>query len=178
MVQYSYQHLNNGQNCPLFRPPFEYRTTYCPLFRPPFEYRTTYQAAAAAARYCKVRYSDPHCTMSCPIKINSNTIELTVHTSCYSVLDLLCVITILYFQVLSVKQLQHFNSSIKKFSSSHPFAAASNAVGRSSQCPVTASTAVTAATRLPAAAWTASSHCRKIFAAGIIHSEMSTIACG
>ena len=25
---------------PLFRPPFEYRTTYCLLFRPPFEYRT------------------------------------------------------------------------------------------------------------------------------------------
>ena len=30
--------------------------------------------------------------MSCPIKGNSNTIELTVHTSCYCVLDLLCVI--------------------------------------------------------------------------------------
>ena len=29
-------------------------------------------------------------TMSCPIKVNSNTIELTVHTSCYCVLDLLC----------------------------------------------------------------------------------------
>ena len=29
--------------------------------------------------------------MSCPIKINSNTIELTVHTSCYCALDLLCV---------------------------------------------------------------------------------------
>ena len=29
--------------------------------------------------------------MSCPIKVNSNTIELTVHTSCYCVLDLLCV---------------------------------------------------------------------------------------
>ena len=29
--------------------------------------------------------------MSFPIKVNSNTIELTVHTSCYCVLDLLCV---------------------------------------------------------------------------------------
>ena len=29
--------------------------------------------------------------MLCPIKVNSNTIELTVHTSCYCVLDLLCV---------------------------------------------------------------------------------------
>ena len=28
---------------------------------------------------------------SCPIKVNSNTIELAVHTSCYCVLDLLCV---------------------------------------------------------------------------------------
>ena len=30
-------------------------------------------------------------TMSYPIKNNSNTIELTLHTSCYFVLDLLCV---------------------------------------------------------------------------------------
>ena len=30
-------------------------------------------------------------TMSFPIKSNSNTIELTVHISCYWVLDLLCV---------------------------------------------------------------------------------------
>ena len=29
--------------------------------------------------------------MSCSIKVNSNTIELTVHTSCYCALDLLCV---------------------------------------------------------------------------------------
>ena len=29
--------------------------------------------------------------MLCPIKVNSNTIELTVHTSCYWVLGLLCV---------------------------------------------------------------------------------------
>ena len=31
--------------------------------------------------------------MSCPIKVNSNTLELSVHTSCYCVLDLLCVRT-------------------------------------------------------------------------------------
>ena len=30
--------------------------------------------------------------MSCPIKVNSNTIELIVHTSCYCILDLLCVL--------------------------------------------------------------------------------------
>ena len=30
-------------------------------------------------------------TMLCPIKRNSNTIEFTVQTSCYCVLDLLCV---------------------------------------------------------------------------------------
>ena len=30
--------------------------------------------------------------MSCSMEVNSNTIELTVHTSCYWVLDLLCVI--------------------------------------------------------------------------------------
>ena len=30
-------------------------------------------------------------TMLCPIKVNSNTIELAVHTSCYCVLDLLFV---------------------------------------------------------------------------------------
>ena len=29
--------------------------------------------------------------MLCPIKVNINTIELIVHTSCYCVLDLLCV---------------------------------------------------------------------------------------
>ena len=29
--------------------------------------------------------------MLCPIKLNSNTIELTVHASCYWVLDLLCI---------------------------------------------------------------------------------------
>ena len=33
-------------------------------------------------------------TMSCPIKVDSNTIELFVHTSCYWVLDLLFVIMI------------------------------------------------------------------------------------
>ena len=30
-------------------------------------------------------------TMLCPIENNINTIELTVHTCCYWVLDLLCV---------------------------------------------------------------------------------------
>ena len=30
-------------------------------------------------------------TLSCPIKNNGNTIELAVHTSCYCILDLLCV---------------------------------------------------------------------------------------
>ena len=34
----------------------------------------------------------------CLIKVKSNTIELTVHTSCYCILDLLCVI--LYIQKL------------------------------------------------------------------------------
>ena len=29
--------------------------------------------------------------MLCPIKVNSNPIELSVHTSCYCVLDLVCV---------------------------------------------------------------------------------------
>ena len=29
--------------------------------------------------------------MLCPIKVNSNTIELTVHSSCYCVFHLLCV---------------------------------------------------------------------------------------
>ena len=34
----------------------------------------------------------------CPIKVNTSTIELTVHTSCYCILDLLCVSIIsLYF---------------------------------------------------------------------------------
>ena len=28
----------------------------------------------------------------CPIKVNSNTIELGLHTSCYCVLDLFCVV--------------------------------------------------------------------------------------
>ena len=37
--------------------------------------------------------------MPCPIKVNSNTIELTVHTSTYCLLDLLCV-TLLILQQL------------------------------------------------------------------------------
>ena len=40
--------------------------------------------------------------MSCPIKVNSNTIELTVHSSCYCVLDLLCVMV--YFVLLISKK--------------------------------------------------------------------------
>ena len=31
--------------------------------------------------------------MSCPIKLNSNTIELTVHPPCFCILDLLCVMS-------------------------------------------------------------------------------------
>ena len=34
-----------------------------------------------------------------PIKNNSNTIELTVHTFCFWVLDLLCVIVLLYLNL-------------------------------------------------------------------------------
>ena len=40
--------------------------------------------------------------MLCPIKVNSNTIELTVQTSCYCVLDLLCVKPTLVFQQTKV----------------------------------------------------------------------------
>ena len=36
-------------------------------------------------------------TVLCPVKINNNTIELTVHTFCYWVLDLLCVTNITAF---------------------------------------------------------------------------------
>ena len=48
---------------------------------------------------------DDENNMLCTIKVNSNTIELTVHTSCYWVLDLLCVTYIqlvfgFYFWVL------------------------------------------------------------------------------
>ena len=37
--------------------------------------------------------------MLCPNKVNSNTIGLTVHTSCYWVLDLLCVIRNNFFHL-------------------------------------------------------------------------------
>ena len=37
--------------------------------------------------------------MLCPIKVNSNTIELTVHTSYYCVLNLLCVTFLINIQV-------------------------------------------------------------------------------
>ena len=35
--------------------------------------------------------------MYCPIKVDRNTIELTVYTSCYCVLDLLCVSCITFY---------------------------------------------------------------------------------
>ena len=41
-------------------------------------------------------------TMLCPNKVDSYTIELTVHTSCNCILDLLCV-TILLLLVLLLK---------------------------------------------------------------------------
>ena len=34
--------------------------------------------------------------MLCPIKVDSNTVKLRVHNSCYCVLDLLCVILLFY----------------------------------------------------------------------------------
>ena len=40
-------------------------------------------------------------TVLCFIKFNSNTIELIVHTSCYCVLDLLCVTKIVLKFVLT-----------------------------------------------------------------------------
>ena len=39
--------------------------------------------------------------MLCLIKVNSNTIELAVHTACYCVLDSLCVIPTVLLQVSS-----------------------------------------------------------------------------
>ena len=38
-------------------------------------------------------------TVSCTIKVNSNTIELTMHTSCYCVLDLLCVKIVIFAHI-------------------------------------------------------------------------------
>ena len=46
-------------------------------------------------------------TLLCPMKSNSNTIELTVHTSCIGVLDLLCVNIMFgkgYFQIDILRQ--------------------------------------------------------------------------
>ena len=40
-----------------------------------------------------MKFIDDMNTMSCPIIFNSNTMELTMHTSCYWVLDLLCAST-------------------------------------------------------------------------------------
>ena len=44
-------------------------------------------------------------TMSRPIKVDNKTIELTVHTSCYCVLDLLCVIITRHLSYLTVASL-------------------------------------------------------------------------
>ena len=49
--------------------------------------------------------------MSCPIKVNSNTIELTLHTSYYWVLDLLSVTTDWTTHYFSPSSLQ--NTSLK-----------------------------------------------------------------
>ena len=52
--------------------------------------------------------------MLCPIKVNSTTIELTLHTSCYCVLDLLrvnkrkCQMKYEYDQVIVEMFVQHF----------------------------------------------------------------------
>ena len=48
--------------------------------------------------------------MLCPIKVNSNKIELTVHISGYCVLDLLCVIGIqmVYIQIPIVLQFSRY----------------------------------------------------------------------
>ena len=37
--------------------------------------------------------------MSCPMKVKSNTIELTLHTYCYCVFDLLCVTTLHWINI-------------------------------------------------------------------------------
>ena len=59
-------------------------------------------------------------TMSCPIKINSNTIELTVHNSRYWVLDLLCVkpanltFGVEFFFLVFTIQLRMFSLTIRQ----------------------------------------------------------------
>ena len=50
--------------------------------------------------------------MVCPIKSNSNKIELTMHTSCYWVLDLLCVISLKF---VCVAKFRVFAISIKYY---------------------------------------------------------------
>ena len=50
--------------------------------------------------------------MSCPIKVNSNTIELTVLTACYWVLDLLCVKCTTYFSLNQQPILKFYNFTI------------------------------------------------------------------
>ena len=53
--------------------------------------------------------------MSCPIKVNSNTIELTVLTACYWVLDLLCVKCTTYFSLNQQPILKFYNFTINTF---------------------------------------------------------------
>ena len=42
------------------------------------------------SNHCNCSVTDIN-TMLCPIIINSITIEFTMHTSCYCIIDLLCV---------------------------------------------------------------------------------------
>ena len=48
-------------------------------------------------------------TMLCPIKSNCNTIELTVLTSCYWVLDLLCFWNIFHLTILLITFIESVN---------------------------------------------------------------------
>ena len=52
--------------------------------------------------------------MLCPIKVNSNTIELTVHTSCYCFLDLLCVKIVSIYKGISLVS-PKFNKVFDRF---------------------------------------------------------------
>ena len=52
--------------------------------------------------------------MLCPIKVNSNTIELTMHTSCYCVLELLCVkVDYLPLEVFTLLKLSQTKKKVK-----------------------------------------------------------------
>ena len=59
-------------------------------------------------------------TMSCPIKVYSNTIELTFHTSCYCVLDLLCVTNYYYYNLKSYIKIQRGNKKQTRMPLSSP----------------------------------------------------------